>query len=137
MAKDKYHAQVRAALEREGWTITHDPYFIRLGKRKGFIDLGAEMLGAERGEEKIAVEIKSFSGLSDVDDFEDALGQFLLYKLALTKKEPERTLFLAMPRDVHAGLFDDAFFVEVLKTYHVQLIVYDFKQISIEQWIRL
>ena len=59
-AKDKYHKQVRLALEKEGWHITHDPYFIRLGKRKGFIDLGAETIGAERGLEKIAVEIKSY-----------------------------------------------------------------------------
>ncbi len=86
MTRDKYHDQVRRALEAEGWVITHDPYFIRLGKRKGFIDLGAETIGAERANEKIAVEIKSFSGSSDVDDFEDALGQFLLYKLALADK---------------------------------------------------
>ena len=43
-------------MEKEGWAITHDPYFIRLGKRKGFIDLGAEIIGAERGTERIAVE---------------------------------------------------------------------------------
>jgi XisH protein len=86
MAKDKYHEQVKKALEKEGWIITHDPYFIRLGKRRGYIDLGAELIGAERDTEKIAVEIKSFSRVSDVDAFEDALGQFLLYKLALLKK---------------------------------------------------
>ena len=28
-AKDKYHHQVRRALEKEGWIITHDPYFLR------------------------------------------------------------------------------------------------------------
>ena len=55
-AKDLYHDTVRIALEKEGWIITHDPYFVRLGKRRGFIDLGAEMIGAERGIEKIAVE---------------------------------------------------------------------------------
>lgn len=42
--KDLFHDNVRVALEKEGWVITHDPYFIRLGKRKGFIDLGAELL---------------------------------------------------------------------------------------------
>lgn len=137
MARDKYHAQVRIALEKEGWTITHDPYFIRLGKRKGFIDLGAEMIGAEKDTEKIAVEIKSFSGVSDVDDFEDALGQFLLYKLALTKKEPNRHLFLAMPIDFYNDLFvEDTFFEEVLKTYQVHVIVYDYKNIIIDQWIK-
>jgi XisH protein len=131
MAKDKYHYQVKEALEKEGWTITHDPFFIRLGKRKGYIDLGAEILGAERGLEKIAVEIKSFSGVSDVDEF----GQFLLYKLALTKKEPDRMLYLAMPRDFYNDLFDDAFFLEVLKIYQVHVIIYDYKNKIIEQWI--
>jgi hypothetical protein len=26
MAKDKYHQEVRLALEKEGWIITHDPF---------------------------------------------------------------------------------------------------------------
>ncbi len=135
-AKDKYHKEVRLALEKEGWHITHDPYFIRLGKRKGFIDLGAETIGAERGLEKIAVEIKSFSGVSDVDEFEDALGQFLLYKLALSRKEPERMLYLAMPRDFYNSLFDDAFFLEVLEIYEVHVVIYNYKLSIIEKWIQ-
>ena len=136
MRRDKYHTHVRTALEKEGWVITHDPYFIRLGKRKGFIDLGAEIIGAERGTEQIAVEVKSFTGLSEVDDFEDALGQFLLYKPALSLKDPDRLLFLAMPRDFYSNLFDDPYFQLVLKTYEVRVIVYDIEKISIEQWIK-
>ena len=133
-AKDKYHKEVIVALEKEGWKITHDPYFIRLGKRKGFIDLGAETIGAERGLEKIAVEIKTFAGISDVDEFEDALGQFLLYKLALSRKEPERVLYLAMPADFYSDLFDDAFFLDVLDMYKVHVIIYNYKLCVIEKW---
>ena len=135
-AKDKYHYLVRKALEAEGWKITHDPYFIRLGKRKGFIDLGAEMIGAERGTEKIAVEIKSFTGTSDVDDFEDALGQFLLYKVALLEKEPDRTLYLAMPSGYYKSLFDDSFFDQVLQSYNIRLIIYNIKNENIAKWIQ-
>jgi hypothetical protein len=56
MAKDKYHEQVKAALINDGWAITHDPLTIAIGRRKGFIDLGAEktIIAAERDEEKIA-----------------------------------------------------------------------------------
>lgn len=39
-ARDFYHETVRKALEADGWVTTHDPYFLRLGKRKGYIDLG-------------------------------------------------------------------------------------------------
>lgn len=133
-AKDIYHDIVREALEKAGWTITHDPYFIRLGKRRGFIDLGAEIIGAEKGLEKIAVEIKSFLGASDVDEFEDALGQFLVYKTALEVKEPSRILYLAMPSDFYKSLFDDLFFVGILRKYQVNGIVYN--ESMIELWIK-
>ena len=134
-AKDLYHDTVRIALEKEGWIITHDPYFVRLGKRRGFIDLGAEMIGAERGIEKIAVEIKSFSGFSEVDDFRDALGQFLLYQSALDIKEPDRILYLAMPRDFYHSLFDDSFFVGILHKFHIKVLIYNHQETRIEQWI--
>jgi hypothetical protein len=61
-AKDKYHEVVRRSLEKSDWKITYDPYFLRVGRRKGFIDLGAELIAAEKDTEKIAVEIKAFLG---------------------------------------------------------------------------
>ena len=65
--KDIYHNHVRTALEKDGWTITHDP--LRVERRKNQklqIDPGAErLLGAEKGARKIAVEIKSFVGASE------------------------------------------------------------------------
>jgi hypothetical protein len=60
-ARDLFHQAVRAALEKEGWTITHDPLAIPYGATTLYIDLGAErLLAAERGNERIAVEIKSY-----------------------------------------------------------------------------
>lgn len=80
-ARDIYHSTVRTALIKDGWTVTHDPFRIRLSRgRNLFVDLGAEqMLAAERETEKIAVEIKSFTRPSEMKDLEDALGQFVLY----------------------------------------------------------
>ena len=65
------------------------------------VDLGAErLLAAEKGEEKIAVEIKSFRGASDIHDLEVAVGQYVLYRSLLTRFEPDRRLFLeAIPKD--------------------------------------
>ena len=81
-AKDIYHDTVRTALDKDGWTITHDPLRIRLARGKNlFVDLGAErLLAAEKGTEKIAVEIKSFIGTSEVEDLKNALGQYVLYE---------------------------------------------------------
>ncbi len=64
-ARDFYHDIVRNALVKDGWTITHDPYPLKLGRKDLFIDWGAEkILAAERGNDKTAVEIKSFVGRS-------------------------------------------------------------------------
>jgi hypothetical protein len=135
MAKDKFHDNVKAALEKDGWVITHDPFKIMLGKRKGFIDLGAEMLAAEKANRLIAVEIKSFLGHSDLYDFEDAIGQFLVYLPALRKKEPDRKLYLAMPEYFYEDFFEEQYFVELIHLYQVNLVVFDEKQNLITKWI--
>ncbi|MCU0392968.1 MAG: XisH family protein [Thermoflexibacter sp.] len=135
-AKDIYHYHVRKALERENWNITHDPLIIPAGKRKLYIDLGAELIAAERADEKIAVEIKSFAGLSDMSEFHDALGQFIVYKIALAEKEPERQLFLAIPQDVYEDFFDDPFIRKVISMNEVKLIIFDHQKEEIKAWIQ-
>ena len=65
-ALDRYHAVVRAALIKDGWTITDDPLQLPIGRRTLAIDLGAEkaLIGAQRDTQRIAVEIKTFGGVS-------------------------------------------------------------------------
>jgi hypothetical protein len=135
MAKDKFHEEMKIALQKDGWIITHDPYKIMIGKHRGYIDLGAEIIGAEKGNQKIAVEIKSFIGVSDLDQFEDALGQFLVYLFALKKNEEERVLYLAIPQEFYENFFSDPFFVELCSFYHVKIIVYDESKPVIKKWI--
>ncbi len=78
--RDTYHDLVKRALIREGWIITHDPYFLQADPKLS-IDLGAERtLAAERGNEKIAVEIKSFLSESQVTELERAVGQYGIYQ---------------------------------------------------------
>lgn len=89
-AKDIYYDCVKNALIKEGWTITHDPLKLEIGKKDLSVDLGAsQLIGASKAESKIAVEIKSFLGKSDVDDLEKALGQYILYFDILEDFEPD------------------------------------------------
>lgn len=92
-AKDTDHEAVKHALIKAGWTVTHDPYTISFGFKNVFVDLGAErVLGAERGNEKIAIEIKSFMGASDMRDLENALGQYVFYKALLARGAGSQTV---------------------------------------------
>ena len=108
MAKDRYHYIVRQALEDEGWVITDDPLIVETLKRDLEVDLGAErLIAAEKGKEKIAVEIKSFLGLSQIHELYKALGQFNYYSIALEEQEPDRILYLAIPFAVYENIFKE------------------------------
>ena len=66
---------VRLALEKDNWLITHDPLSFELTEKvKVRIDLGAEkLITAEKDNQKIAVEVKSFIGLSAISEFHTAI----------------------------------------------------------------
>ncbi len=110
-AKDLLHDCVKNALIRDGWKITDDPFRLKYKGRKLYVDLGAErIVAAEKGAEKIAVEIKSFVGASEMNDLENALGQFIFYRAILAENEPDRKLFLAVPDEVFQTLFQKEFY---------------------------
>ena len=74
-ARDKYHSTVKAALIKDGWEISHDPIQLRIGRKDPYVDLGAErLISAEKGNVKIAVEVKIFSSRSEVEDLEQQWG---------------------------------------------------------------
>ena len=77
-AKDLIHEPIKDALIKAGWTITHDPLSLEFEDKRIYIDLGAErsLIGAERAGEQIAVEIKSFTGPSTIQDLKEAFGQY-------------------------------------------------------------
>jgi hypothetical protein len=135
MARDKYHDLIRKLLEDEGWTITHDPFYVKTLITKVEIDLGAErIIAAEKDKEKIAVEIKSFLGHSTLHDFYKAIGQFALYLAALEETEPDRILFLAIPQTAYEYLFKDPLIEKVARTNSVRLIVYSVSKKDIVLW---
>jgi XisH protein len=137
MAKDLYHDRVKRALEKDGWEITHDPYEIRVGGVEMYIDIGAEqIIGAEKENDRIAIEVKSFINPSRISDFHLAHGQFLDYRYALEDTDPERVLYLAIPSFVYQTFFSLAFIHSVIQRSQLKLLVYDLEQETIEKWIK-
>jgi hypothetical protein len=135
-AKDIYHNAVKNALIKDGWTITHDPYTLTFGQKDVFVDLGAEQpLAAEKGNEKIAVEIKSFRGASDIRELEVAIGQYVFYRSLLTRFESDRKLFLAVPQSVFTSTLDEAIVRPVLEDIHIALVAFDPEREVIVKWI--
>ena len=136
-AKDIFHDTVREALEKDGWKITDDPLYITVGEVDFYIDLGAEQLiGAEKGEKKIAVEIKSFVGPSPVNSFHEAIGKFINYRAALEEEQITRSLFLAVPKIVYDDFFQRPFIQKMLKLEKLKLLIYEPRTKKIASWIK-
>jgi hypothetical protein len=137
MAKDIYHDLVKRALEIEGWTITHDPYFLSvgIGRRKVAADFGAEkFIIAEKETEKILVEVKSFITASNINELHHSVGQYDFYALLLEEQEPIRIPFLAMPKDAYDDLIREPIIQTFLDRHHVKLIIFDIEQPCIHLW---
>src|SRR5438132_3125761 len=134
-ARDTYHDAVRNALVKDGWTITDDPFRLVWGERDFYVDLGAErIVAAQKAEKRIAVEVKSFLGPSQMHDLELALGQFLLYRSILEEQEPARVLFLAIP-DEPADILDEPVGQLLVAKHLIQAVVFDPKREEIIRWI--
>jgi len=134
--KDKYHYKVIKGLTKEEWRITDDPLILDFGGVNLEIDLGAEkVIGAEKNGTKIAIEVKSFLQASPVTEFHAALGQYLHYQMVLEAKEPERTLYLAVPLNTYESFFVGHFAQTSIRHHALKLIVYDPKQEVLVQWI--
>jgi hypothetical protein len=135
-AKDIYHNHVKSALIKDGWTITHDPLAMKWGKKDMYADLGAEkILAAEKKERKIAVEVKSFVGVSIIKDLRDALGQYVLYHDILKRTDPDRILYLAIRQAVFLDIFEEPVGQLLLENQRVRLIVFNHRTEEVIKWI--
>lgn len=136
MARDIFHYAVKEALVKDGWTITDDP-LVLLSKAEGGLetDLGAEkVITAEKGLQKIAVEVKSFLQPSVMYELHKAFGQYLFYNAALEMKDSERVMYLAMPVEIYLRLNQKEIFRRTMKQYQVKLIIFEPETQTIESW---
>ena len=117
--------------------ITEDPLRLSYGARDFYVDLAAEPpLAAEKDGQRIAVEIKSFIGASNIRELEMAVGQFVLYREVLARLDPVRRLVLAVPLAIHETLFMEPIGQLMVDTQHIGLMVFDPTREAITRWIR-
>lgn len=135
--RDIYHQAVRIALENDGWTITDDPLTVPTPGIEFHIDLGAirDLIGAKKGGEQIAVEIKSLKGNSVFYDYHQALGQFMMYRLALNLAAKKHFLYLGLPENEYLRLKKLDIYRISWKEYQVSLLIFNENNKKIVEWI--
>ncbi|WP_404791393.1 element excision factor XisH family protein [Altericista sp. CCNU0014] len=68
--------------------------------------------------------ILEFIDASKITDFYTTFCQYLCHKVALGKKELDRTLYLSIPSQGHSTLFQEILIQEVLQQYPVKLLMH-------------
>ncbi|MEQ1744873.1 MAG: element excision factor XisH family protein [Saprospiraceae bacterium] len=138
MAKDLIHNAVREALENDGWTVVRDPFTVDLtGDDTYFdIDLAAEKKMSDGGVVRIAaIEIKSFTGLSILYAFHEALGQFLNYRAALDEEGFNMELYLAVSVEGWERISELSFIQRRIRQFQLKFILADIHTKTIVEWI--
>lgn len=136
-ARNICHDAVVHALIGDGWNVTDDPLTITYGGKDLFVDLGAERvtIAAVKSNQRIAVEIQSFLNPSPVRDLQEAVGQFDIYRAILAETDPDRLLYLAVPRRVYEGLLTEAFGQLIIQRLQLRLLVFDEQKEKVVKWI--
>jgi hypothetical protein len=141
--RDRIHDTVKQALIKDGWEITDDPYIIDYGERILYADLGiaagrqlnGKFLGVQNGNSRIIIEIKEFRGRSKIADLEQAIGQYVLYRLLLAKIAPIREIYLAVPTTVYEEIFSEEIGQVVINDLPMKLLVVQLETEEVKQWI--
>jgi len=135
-AKDIIHEAVKTALIKDGWTITNDPYTIEFQDEFLYADLGAErVIAAQREHQKIVVECKSFIKLSPIQDFKEALGQYMIYLPLLAQQAPNHRLYIAVDTNAYQSAFQRQIVQFLIQLHQIPLIIVDLEKPEISQWI--
>lgn len=133
---DIIHNAVKTALIKDGWTITDDPYVLKYRRTTLYADLGAErVISAQRNNQKLVIEIKSFVGVSKIQDLKEALGQLDIYSYLLEEIAPDRKLYLAISTNTYKNIFQQDIAQLILKKRKLPLIIVDLESEEITQWI--
>jgi hypothetical protein len=136
-AKDIYHEAVRFALVKDGWKILAEDYSLEYGGDRVYVDLAAEKaIAAEKQGRKILVEVKSFIGRSFVNDLEQAVGQYVIYRDILLETELDFELYLAITAGVYKSSFQRKLAQMIIERNQVNLLVIDSENEVVEQWIK-
>jgi len=135
-ARDIYHDAVKSALIRAGWSIFADPYRIRYKEIDLYADLAADRpIAAERGGQKIVVEIKSFVGRSFMTDLHLAVGQYKIYETLLAQTEPDYKLYLAIDDITYDNFFRREGIEFLVRSNQINVFVVNIDEQEIVQWI--
>ncbi|GAB4206792.1 MAG: hypothetical protein Fur006_64170 [Coleofasciculaceae cyanobacterium] len=127
---------MRFALVKDGWEILTEDYTLEYGGDRLYVDIAAEKsIAAEKQGRKILVEVKSFLGRSFINDLEQAVGQYVVYRDILLETALDFKLYLAITQGTYKSYFQRPLVQMIINRNQVKLLIVDAESEVIVQWI--
>lgn len=138
MAKDAIHDAVKNALIKDGWTIIREHFQLSYGELEGYVDIAAERqpIVATRDNNRIVVEVKTFSGRSFMREFQQAIGQYELYRDLIELTQQDFQLILAVSDYVYNTYFTRPTTTLVIQRHQMHLLVINVKNEEVFKWVK-
>ncbi len=93
------------------------------------------LIGAEKNNSRIAIEIKDFRAKSIIKDLEQAIGQYVLYGLLFEKIDPGREVYLAITDTLYEDFFNEPIGELVVSELPLKMIIVNLQRVEIIKWI--
>ena len=92
-------------------------------------------LAAQKGTQKIAVEIKVFGSVSSYSELKKAVGQYQIYRTFPKRLEPDREIFLAVSETIYQKVFQRPSVRVIVSELGINLLIFNEEAEAIVQWI--
>jgi TATA-box binding protein (TBP) (component of TFIID and TFIIIB) len=100
-----------------------------------YADLGAhKLLGVAREELRVVIEVKGLDGLSFMAEFEQAVGQYVIYRSLLKQRFPLQSIYLAVPLSEYRDHMQQPGVQYLLQDLDILLLVFDENSEEVVQW---
>ncbi len=127
---------MRFALVKDGWEILTEDYTLEYGGDRLYVDIAAEKsIAAEKQGQRILVEVKSFLGRSFINDLEQAVGQYVVYRDVLVETALDFKLYLAITQGTYKSYFQRQLAQMIINRNQVKLLIVDAENEVIVEWI--
>lgn len=100
-----------------------------------YVDVAAEKTESKETN-KMAAEVKNFIGLSDMNEFQKALGQYEVYRSAFIRKDQERELYPAIPTHFYEEIKAVRLYRDTLNALSIKIVVFEAEDQIITEWIK-
>lgn len=132
---DYCHPQIVHALEKDGWVVNPIPLEIETLERTIRVDIEASRQLNGTRQRVLMAEVKCFPDRKKTTrELYEAVGQYIIYRAVLAEIGLDVPLYLALPLEVYAIIFDSTA-RRAIRDNKIKLLIVNLELERIAEWI--